>query len=147
MKNRKGFTLVELILVLAVTTILLGTVIAVLLQSIDMYKIDETKSANQDSLNIVSTSIESKMRTASAVSLSGSDCVVTTPAGNFIYSLDTTTHTISVNSAALTQRIASFSCVVDGTNPSKITVSIATINDRAGNNQSLTTTIFLRKGD
>jgi len=52
MKNKKGFTLVELILVMSVTTILLGTIVSIFLQSIDMYKTDETKSANQASLKI-----------------------------------------------------------------------------------------------
>jgi len=144
MKNKKGFTLIELILVMAVTAILLGIIISILLQSISMFKIDETKAANQDSLNIAATSIETKVRSASAVSLSGSNCVVTTPAGDYIYSLNTTTHTLSVNSSALTTRIASFSCAISG---NTVTISITTLNDRAGNAQSLNTSIILRKGD
>lgn len=144
MKNKKGFTLVELIVVITVTTILLGTVISIFLQSVDMFKIDETKSANQDSLNVASTSIESKIRTASAVSGTGSVCVVTTAAGDYTYSLDTSTNILTVNASYLTGRIAAFSCTVTG---DVVSLSITTVNDRTGTPQSLNTTIVLRKGD
>lgn len=147
MKNRKGFTLIELILVLTVTTILLGSVITIVLQSINYYKIDETKAANQDSLNLVSTSIEGKIRSASAVS---SSCEITTATGKFTYSLNTTTHvltltnTITLSSSTLTDRIASFTCTVTG---NVVGLSITTINDRTGDHLSLNTTIAIRKGD
>lgn len=144
MKNKKGFTLVELIVVLAVTTILLGTVITVLLQSINMYKIDETKSANQSSLNLLTTSIESKIRSASAVVGVGTQCLVTTPSGTYTYDLNTTTHEMTLNSAYLTGRIASFSCTVTG---NTVAVHIVTITDTTGNFQSSSTSLVLRKGD
>lgn len=144
MKNKKGFTLVELILVLAVTTILFGTIVTVFLQSIDFYKIDETKSANQDSLNVAVTSIEGKIRIASAVTPSGSGCIVTTAAGTYTYALNTTTNTLSLNTSVLTQRIAGFSCTVTG---DIVGLSITTINDRTGDHLSLNTSIVIRKGD
>lgn len=144
MKNKKGFTLVELIVVISVTTILLGTVISVFLQSLDMYKIDETKSANQDSLNVAATSVESKIRNASAVSGTGSVCIVTTASGDYTYSLDTSTNILTVNSSYLTGRIASFSCSVNG---DIVSLAITTVNDKTGTPQSLNTTIVLRKGD
>lgn len=144
MKNTKGFTLIELIVVLSVTTILLGIVISILLQSIHMYKIDETKSANQDSLNVASSSIETKIRSATNVSLSGADCVVTTASSTYTYSLNTTSHTLSINGSSLTDRISSFSCSVSG---NVVTISISTITDNAGNYQSFDTSIILRKGD
>lgn len=142
MKNKKGFTLVELILVLTVTTILLGAVISILLQSIGYYKIDETKVANQDSLNLAATSIEQKIRSANSVTLSGSDCVVTTASGTYTYSLNVTTHVLTVNSNALTDRIASFSCAVTG---NVVTLSITTTNDSTGNPLSFNTKIVIRK--
>lgn len=144
MKNKKGFTLVELILVLSVTTILLGTIIAIFLQSLELYKIDETKSANQDSLNIATTAIEAKLRQASAVAGAASTCTVTTSAGDYVYTLDVSSHILSVNSAYLTNRIASFSCAVNG---NVVALSISTINDKTGTPQSLNTSIVLRKGD
>ena len=144
MKNTKGFTLIELIVVLTVTTILLGTVISVLLLSIDMYKTDETKSANQDSLNIVSTSIETNIRRASAVNVVGTECQVVTSTATNIYDLDSTTKTVSLNGAFLADRIESFSCSVSG---NTVSVQISTINDRQGSHQSYNTAIVLRKGD
>lgn len=144
MKNKRGFTLVELILVMAVTTILLGTVITILLQSISLYKIDETKSANQDSINLVSSSIETKLRSVISVSVSGTDCVLTTASGDYVYALNTTTKILSVNGTTLTGGIASFSCTVTG---DVVTVNITTINDSTGIPQSLNSSIVIRKGD
>ncbi len=134
----------ELILVLTVTTILLGTVISVLLLSVDMYKTDETKSANQDSLNIVTTSIESNIRRASAVNIVGTACQVVTSSTTYIYDLNSTTKTLSLNGTLLADRIASFSCTVSG---NTVSIQISTINDRQGSHQSYTSAIVLRKGD
>lgn len=142
MRNKKGFTLIELILVLTVTTILLGAVVTILLQSIGYYKIDETTAANQDSLNLAASSIEQRIRSANSVTLSGSDCVITTVTGTYTYSLNTTTHVLTVNSATLTDKIASFSCSVTG---NVVTLSITTTNDRTGNPLSFNTKIVIRK--
>jgi prepilin-type N-terminal cleavage/methylation domain-containing protein len=146
MKNKKGFTLVELILVLSVTSILLGVIISIFLQSITYYKIDETKAANQDSLNLVATSIEGKIRNASLVTATGSGCIVTTSAGAYTYALNTTTHALSVNTAVLTERIASFTCT-PSVDAKTVTLSITTVNDSTGDHLSLNTTIVIRKGD
>lgn len=142
MKNKKGFTLVELILVLTVTAILLGVVVSIFLQSISYYKIDETKAANQDSLNLAASSIERNIRSASSVTLSGSDCVVTTATGTYAYSLNLSTHVLSINSSPLTSRIAQFTCTVTS---NVVDVSIKTINDSTGNPQSFNTKIVIRK--
>jgi prepilin-type N-terminal cleavage/methylation domain-containing protein len=145
MKNKKGFTLVELIVVLAVTTILLGTIISIFLQSISYFKIDETKAANQDSINIVSTSFDQKIRSADSVSGGVSTCTITALSGTeYIYSLDASTHILTLNGAYLTSRIATFSCIVSVDGDS-VTLLVSTINDNTGTPQSISSTLNIRK--
>lgn len=144
MRNKKGFTLVELILVMAVTTILLGTIVAIFLQSIDMYKTDETKSANQSSLNMVSSKIDASLRKASDVYVDGSGCHIVHSASEEVFSLNTTTKVISINGAYLTDRITEFTCT---NNANVITVYVKTINDIKGSYLTYNSTIVLRQGE
>ena len=129
---------------MAVTTILLGTIVAIFLQSIDMYKTDETKSANQSSLNMVSTRIDASLRKASNVYIDGSGCHIVHSASEEVFSLNTTSKVISINGAYLTDRITEFTCT-NTTNV--ITVFVRTINDSKGSSLTYNSTIVLRKGE
>ena len=143
MKNKKGFTLVELMIVLAITTILFGTIVAIFLQSIDMYKTDETKSANQASLNMVANKMDVSLRKATNVYVDTNGCHVIYATTEDVYSLNSTTKIVSINGSYLTDRINAFSC----TNTSNvITIYIQTINDRKGTSLTFNTSIVLRKG-
>ncbi len=144
MKNKKGFTLIELILVMAVTTILLGTIVAIFLQSIDMYKTDETKSANQSSLNMVSTRLDASLRKASDVYVDGDGCHIVHSTSEEVFNINTTTKTISINGAHLTDRIAEFTC---SNTANVITVFVRTINDSKGSSLTYNSTIVLRQGE
>jgi len=142
MKNNKGFTLVELMVVLAVTAILLGTVVAIFLQSIDFYKTDETKSLNQASLNLVSTRLDASIRKATNVYTDVDGCHVVYSASEDVF--DLTSNSFTINGAVLTDRIAEFTCT---NNSDIITVFVRTINDSKGSSLSYNSTIVIRKGE
>lgn len=143
MKNKRGFTLVELMIVLAITTILIGTIVAIFLQSIDMYKTDETKSANQASLNMVANKLDVSLRKATDVYVDTNGCHVVYTATEDVYSLNATTKTLSINGSYLTDRINAFNCINTG---NVITIYIQTINDTKGTSLTFNTSITLRKG-
>lgn len=142
MKKNKGFTLVELMVVLTVTTILLGTVVTIFLQSIDFYKTDETKSLNQASLNLVSTRLDAAIRKATNVYTDVDGCHVVYAASEDVFNLSANSFTI--NGAVLTDRIAEFTCT---NNSDVITVFVRTINDSKGSSLTYNSTIVLRKGE
>mgnify|MGYP001810421060 CR=1 FL=1 len=142
MKNKKGFTLVELMVVLTVTTILLGTVVTIFLQSIDFYKTDESKSLNQASLNLVSTRLDSSIRKATNVYTDVDGCHVVYSSSEDVF--DLSTNSFTVNGAVLTDRIAEFTCT---NNSDIITVFVRTINDSKGSSLTYNSTIVIRKGE
>jgi prepilin-type N-terminal cleavage/methylation domain-containing protein len=142
MKNKKGFTLIELIIVLAVTTLLLGTVITILLQSIDFYKTDETKSLNQASLNLVSTRLDVSLRKATNVYNDSDGCHIVYTTSEDVFNLSSNSFT--VNGAVLTDRIADFTCTNDS---DVITVFVRTINDSKSSSLTFNTSIVIRKGE
>lgn len=144
MKNKKGFTLVELIVVMAITTILFGTIVSIFLLSVEMYKTDETKSSNQTSLNLATTRLDASIRKATDVYYDGSGCHMVNAAGEDLFYLNTSTNILYLNASSLTGRIASFSC----SNVSNVvTISVSTINDSKGLPLTFSTTIVLRKGE
>ena len=144
MKSKKGFTLIELIIVMAVTTILLGTIVAIFIQSIDYYKTDEVQSANQASLNVAVTKLDSSIRKATNVYNDANGCHVVYAASEDVFSLNTTTKVLSLNSSYLTDRITTFTCSISS---NVVTIFLQTINDRQGIASTSTMTIVLRKGD
>lgn len=142
--TRKGFTLVELMLVLAVTTILFGAIVTIFVQSIDMYVMDQSKAQIQTSVNVAAVKTDSLVRKATNVYMDTDGCHIVHAAGTDILSLNTTTHVLSLNGSTLTTDIAEFSCSTTG---STVTIHIKSVNDHNGSSVTFDTTITLRKGD
>lgn len=148
MKKSKGFTLIELIVVVAIIGIMLSGVLAIFDQGVKMYAKDNTQVANQQSLRTVMTSIEKKIRKADHVNqpldedMSG--CLVV----RSMTTIDTyckSGNTVTLNGAVILDRISAFD--VNVTNSSyTVSITITSIADSMGQVNTLSAIFNARKG-
>lgn len=152
MKKNKGFTLIEVVVVVAVLSLMLAGMFSIFDTGIKMYAKDSTQVANQESIRTVMTSIEKKIRKAdhpnSPFSISGNCLIIRSATTIDNYCLSG--NSITLNGNPILDRVATFTLSVSNTIPTNdkasVTITISSIADSMGQVNTLSETFNARRG-
>jgi len=142
MKNKHGFTLVELVVVMAITLILLSSIGMIFSLGTRFYRTDISQSENQGSIRTVVTSVEKNLRIADSVSSTLGCLVITVSSGPQTYCL--IGNNIMLNGKIFADKIKTFTYTLLLTN-SQVVIHIESTMDSQGKSSVIDTTINLRK--
>jgi len=148
MKKSKGFTLIELIVVVAIIGVMLSGVLAIFDQGVKMYAKDNTQVANQQSLRTVMTSIEKKIRKADHINQplyeDVSGCLVV-QSKTEVDTYCKSGNSVTLNGASILDRISAFDIDVTNSNYT-VSITITSIADSMGQVNTLSAIFNARKG-
>lgn len=143
-RSHKGFTLIELIVAMAVFAILGSVLVTIFVSAVSYFSNERSQLFNQASISEISAAIEADTRKASQATIASNCLVLTIASGNKTYCLDTTNHVYTRNSAQIGDNIASVSYAIS---LNKLTLTITTTNDQRGINNTIKLTYYLREGN
>ncbi len=140
-KDKKGFTLIELIIVIALITIISAGVVGIVIFSTDFFKSEDSDIVRQENVRIVTVNFEKDVRKSNQEVVQADGCV---NVNTVEYCL--TNNIIYRDGIQLAKNISLFDIdiAVDGSFLDLLVVS--TPNDE-GDEVSAETRIYLRKGD
>jgi len=139
--NQKGFTLLEIMVVIIILGIILGALTSAFAFSLNFFSEEDSQIVRQESLRFVSIQLEKDIRKSlQVVTVSGS-C---TSIGSIDYCL--VGNQVTREGAMIAENIDIFSVTLAPDNSYIDLVLSSTVDDR-GNDVSVNTRIFLRKGD
>ncbi len=152
MKKNKGFTLIEVVVVVAVLSLMLAGMFSIFDTGIKMYAKDNTQVANQESIRTIMTSIEKKIRKADHPNTpfydTGTCLVIRSATLTDSYCLNS--NTITLNGAPILDRVAIFDFVVDGSlvgdENISVLITITSVPDTMGQVNTLSETFSARRG-
>jgi len=152
MKKNKGFTLIEVIVTVAVLSLMLAGMFSIFDVGVKLYAKDNTQVANQESIRTVMTSIEKKIRKAdhpNSPFLDNGGCLAirsATTTDTFCLS----GNTITLNGSPILNRVATFTFIISNTisseNKSSVTITISSIADSMNQVNTLSETFNARRG-
>ncbi len=143
-KSRAGFTLLELIVAMAVFSILGSVLVSIFVAGVQYFSNEKSQLYNQFGITELSGALESDARKASAASTSSGCLVFTISNGNTTYCLNTTTHVVTRNSNVVADHISSFSFTIT---LNKLNLVVTSTNDQRGINNQINLTYYLREGN
>lgn len=129
LKNRRGVTLIELLVALGLVSIVLAAVYNIMLTGMKTYNLSFAQAQNQGVLRAAMLSLSTSMRSADTVSVSGTSLII----GDETVKLQSNT-LIATKSSGVTRTIASgistFTLTSDGT---MITITLQTVQGASTN--------------
>lgn len=143
-RSHNGFTLIELIVAMAVFAILGSVLVTIFVSAVSYFSNEKSQLFNQSSISEISAAFEADTRKASQAAITGNCLVLTIASGNKTYCLDTTTHVYTRNDSQIGDNIASvaYDVVLN-----KLTLTVTTLNDQRGVNNTIKLTYYLREGN
>lgn len=114
LKNKKGFTLIELVITMAILSIVMGLIVGLVTQSMKFFSDEDDQVANQAALRQIALDFEKNVRkfvitpTEYEDQLNG--CYVIKPIfeDNIIYCFDNVSKTVSKNGIVIGENIEKF---------------------------------------
>lgn len=140
----RGFTLIELIVAMAVFSIIGAVLVTIFISGLQYYSNEKSQLINQENISGISAAYEADTRKSTGVALSGSCLVFTIASGNTTYCLNATTHQYTRNNIVIASEIAS---VTYSITLNKIVLTVSTINDQRGISNKINLTYYLREGN
>lgn len=140
LNNKKGFTLIELIIVIVVIGIIMGGVVSAFAFGMQFFSDEDSSIGIQENLRFVAVNFEKDVRKSTSQSVTTSAPCATID--TVVYCLVGTN--IERNSVVIAHDIAAF--IVYST-IEYIDLEISSIADDRGNDVSISTRIYLRRGD
>lgn len=142
--NPKGFTLIELVIAMAIFAIISSVLVTVFVAGLTYFSEEKSQLLNQENISAISATLEADTRKASSMVISNSCLVLTMSSGNNTYCLNTTTHEYTRNNVQIGDNIASVSYTIT---QNKLAIIIQTVADHRGVQNSITVTYYLREGN
>lgn len=143
-KPKAGFTLLELIVAMAVFSILGSVLVSIFVAGVQYFSNEKSQLFNQFGITELSGALESDARKASAASISSGCLVFTISSGNTTYCLNTTTHQVTRNSNVVADHISSFGFTIV---LNKVSFVVSSTNDQRGISNTINLTYYLREGN
>lgn len=143
-RAQRGFTLIELIVAMAVFSIIGAVLVTIFVAGLQYYSNEKSQLLNQENISGISAAYEADTRKSTGVAISGSCLVFTQSGGTSTYCLNTTTHEYTRNDVVIADRIAS---VTYSITLNKIVLTVLTTNDQRGISNTINLTYYLREGN
>lgn len=150
LKSNKGFTLIELVVAMAVLSIVMGLIVGLVTQSLKFFRDEEDQVASQTALRQVALEFEKDVRkyviTPTEYEVSGT-CYTIKPLieSNISYCHDTVNKTISKNGVVIASGVDTFSATYNTTNH-YIALLIRSLPDGYGRVNEVSVNIYIRIG-
>lgn len=143
-KYKAGFTLLELIVAMAVFSILGSVLVSIFVAGVQYFSNEKSQLYNQFGITELSGALESDARKASSASSASGCLIFTIPSGNTTYCLNATSHEVTRNSNVIADHISTFVFTI---NQNKLSLVVTSTNDQRGNNNTINLTYYLREGN
>lgn len=139
--NKKGFTLIEIVIVMAILGLLLGGLLSTFIFSLNFFSEEDSQIVRQENLRFVSVEFEKDIRKSDQIVTVSGSCVAI---GSIDYCLSA--NQVTREEVVIAKNIDVFTVLLD-VDGAYINLSLSSTNDDRGNDVSITTRIYLRKGD
>jgi prepilin-type N-terminal cleavage/methylation domain-containing protein len=143
MKNKKGFTLIEIVVTLIILVLLLGVVAATTVLTQQFSTGEHSRVQLQNEVRIALAYIDSDVRSSNQIAVSDTTCFILISTTNVRYCL--VGDALTRNDQPIAENITNFNYTID-TSSGTLVVSLTTIADRYGHPVSITDTYYLRDG-
>jgi prepilin-type N-terminal cleavage/methylation domain-containing protein len=143
-KHKQGFTLIELIVAMAIFAIIGSVLVTIFVAGVKYFSDERSQLINQGNISVISGALEADTRKTSSMAISGSCLVLTKSTASSTYCLNTTTHQYTRDNVVIGDRIASVTYTIS---LNKLTLNILTIADQRGVQNTITMTYYLREGN
>jgi len=143
-KSRKGFTLLELVVAMAVFSILGSVLVSIFVAGVQYFSNEKSQLFNQFGITELSGALESDARKASSASTASGCLVFTISSGNTTYCLNTSTHKVTRNSSVIADQISTFNFTIT---LNKLSLVVTSTNDQRGVSNTINLTYYLREGN
>lgn len=141
--NRKGFTLIELVITMLIVVIVFGILANLVGFSTTFFRDENTQVANQTALRQVAVTFEKDVRRyalkSSMISQSGEWCTSLDTAVTYCYVV--ADQTITRNGVVVANKIDAFTVIADSI---KVNLSISTIDDSRGQDVDISYDVYFR---
>jgi prepilin-type N-terminal cleavage/methylation domain-containing protein len=152
MRNKKGFTLIELVVTMAVLSIVMGLIVGLVTQSLKFFSDEDDQVTNQAALRQIAVEFEKNVRkyvlTPTEYVVSG-DCYTITPIlitdPTTVYCFVSANNTVTRNGVVIGENVGQFSAVYNTTNH-YITLLIQSLPDGYGRVNEVNVNIYIRIG-
>lgn len=151
MNNRKGFTLIELIITMVILSIVMGLIVGLVTQSMKFFNDEEQQVANQASLRQIAVEFEKNVRrhviSSTEFEVSG-NCYVIKPIfeDDINYCFDSVNFTVERDGLVIGERVGQFSANYDSSDDS-IALIIQSRPDGYGRINEVSVRIYIRVGN
>lgn len=140
--NQKGFTLIELVIIIAIIGIIMGGVVSAFVFGLNFFTEEDSAITRQEDLRRVAVLFEKDIRQSATQTVTSSGtCAYIDAIAYCLIGTD-----IVKDGAIISKNVDSFSVVV-GPDGSYIDLSLSSTLDKRNQDVNLSTRIYLRKGD
>lgn len=143
-KPKAGFTLLELIVAMAIFSLIGGVLVMIFVSSVEYFSNEKSQLFNQSSITALSNAFEADTRKASAATVMSGCLVLTINSGNTTYCLNSTTHEVSRNSTVIADQIQTLEFTIT---LNKLMLTIHSTNDQRGFANTMYLTYYIREGN
>ena len=143
MKNKKGFTLIEVVVTLVILVLLLGVVAGTTVLTQQFSTGEHSRVQLQNEVRIALAYIDSDVRASNQIAVADTACFILISGTHVRYCL--VGDELTRNGQPIAANLTDFTYTID-TSSGTLIVSLTTIADRYGNPVSITDTYYLRDG-
>jgi prepilin-type N-terminal cleavage/methylation domain-containing protein len=149
-RNNKGFTLIELVVTMAVLSIVMGLIVGLVTQSLKFFRDEDNQVTNQAALRQIALEFEKDVRkyvlAETEFEISG-NCSIIKPLieSNISYCYDSVNKTVTRNGLVIGENVGQFTAVYNNANH-YITLLIQSLPDGYGRVNEVSVNIYIRIG-